>query len=127
MALLVDARGLAAESVRKLDLRRGTTDDLRQLPRSFRITTRLGEIVAWIMARRAVHAGELSEIEARSEKYRLGSIETCLADDDAAYDLASPRLRRLSDRSLSLYRRVARLDSLIDEDLPMALPAGRTV
>ena len=115
MAMLLAARDLAAQGCaapRKPNL--GIGPALAQIGRSFRITARLGHVVAWIMARRALRAGEISEAEARTEPYRLSCLDTCLAEDEDD-DMASAALKRLSLQSLFLYRRIARLDSLIDQ------------
>jgi len=117
MALLIDARNLAAESIGATKTSSQRHAELRQLTRSFRITTRLSQVVAWLMARRALRAGEITEHEAREERFRLSCLDACLAGDDES-DMASARLRHLSARSLLLYRRIARLDSLIDHPSP---------
>jgi regulator of CtrA degradation len=120
MALLMVARDQAARGpVGAKATAIGIRPALLQVGRSFRITARLGHVLAWILARRALHAGEITEAEARSEHFRLACQETCLATDDDD-DMASASLRRLSLQSLFLYRRIARLDSLIDQAEPAA-------
>lgn len=116
MVLLLAARDHAADCVSRARHGRGhPQSEILQLPRSFRITARLGHVVAWIMARRAVWTGEITAAEAREERYRLSRAEACLANDDES-DMAPASLQRLSRQSLGLYRRIARLDSLIDQE-----------
>ncbi len=77
---------------------------------SMRLVARLTQVLAWLLTHRAVHAGEMNLIEATRPDRRLGGRELCLnaqGDDDPGMP---EELRTLLGRSLSLYRRVARLD-----------------
>jgi regulator of CtrA degradation len=77
---------------------------------SMRLVARLTQVLAWLLTHRAVHAGEMNLIEATRPDRRLGGRELCLntqGDDDPAMP---DELRSLLARSLSLYRRIARLD-----------------
>lgn len=74
-----------------------------------RVTTRVSHCMAWLLARKAVNAGEMSESESRSDAWRLGDHDVCEATGDADAALG-PVLQNLSDRSLALYERIARLD-----------------
>lgn len=75
-----------------------------------RVTMRLTSVMAWIMVRRAVHAGRVEE-EKAAQDYRLDGTEVCL---EMSEEIASMPyyLNYLSDRSHSLYERVWRLDQL---------------
>ncbi|WP_119302131.1 DUF1465 family protein [Dongia deserti] len=77
---------------------------------SMRLVARLTQVLAWLLTHRAVHAGEMNLVEATRPDRRLGGRELCLStqgDDDPAMP---DELRSLLARSLSLYRRIARLD-----------------
>lgn len=74
-----------------------------------RVTMRLTSVMAWIMVRRAIHAGRIDEGKAASD-YRLDGREICL--DDGMLDDMPYYLTYLSDRSRDLYARVDRLDRL---------------
>tara|TARA_B100000989_G_scaffold292595_2_gene268744 strand:- start:418 stop:867 length:450 start_codon:yes stop_codon:yes gene_type:complete len=76
-----------------------------------RITMRLTSIMAWIMVRKAVYAGKLSEEEAR-RKYRLDGRSICLLDNVEARAWLPDFVVYLLDESLELYARVARLDDM---------------
>jgi len=80
---------------------------------TMRLTTRLVQVMAWLMVQRAVHAGEMRPEEADRPERRLGGHEICA--DQGPWDLSElpPRLRRLLDRSRTLYNRVARLDEMV--------------
>lgn len=74
-----------------------------------RVTMRLTSVMAWIMVRRAIHAGRIEEEKAAID-YRLDGEDICLAE--AALADLPYYLSYLSDRSRQLYERVHRLDQL---------------
>ena len=79
-----------------------------------RITTRLTQVMAWLMIQRAVQAGEMTRDEARQPEHRLGAKDICETSEPAAPAELPPRMSDLLQRSRALYERVARLDSLLD-------------
>jgi regulator of CtrA degradation len=87
---------------------------------SLKVTTRLMHVVAWLLTRRAVEAGEIDMLEARSSSRRLGIAP---ASEAAAIDQLPASARALVDASADLYARVARLDLEIDREEPMDSPA----
>lgn len=87
-------------------------DRLRASRDMSRATTRLAEIMAWLLVQKAVHAGELSAAEAASEVWRLSRQPVCLDVPDDYDRPLPPRLAHLLDRTYSLYVRVARLDEM---------------
>ncbi len=76
-----------------------------------RVTMRLTSVMAWIMVRRAIHAGRIDERKAKDE-YRLEGGEIALHDAAELLDHMPYYLNYLSDRSRDLYTRVQRLDSM---------------
>lgn len=79
-----------------------------------RITLRLSSIMAWLMARRAEYAGEISREEAVSQ-FRLTFNEICLKELPEMHFVLPSYVCELLERSLDLYRRTARLDEMIAE------------
>lgn len=79
-----------------------------------RLSARLGFCISWLLTRRAIHDGSLSDEEARQPRWRLEGKEICLAGGADAQGELPIDLRELLDRSLALYRRVARLDLRLD-------------
>jgi regulator of CtrA degradation len=80
---------------------------------AFRLSSRLMQAAAWLLAQRAVHNGEIDPLDIqRDPKYRLGARKVCR--DDSMHDHpAIPRgLGDLLKRSLNLYIRIERLDSM---------------
>ncbi len=78
---------------------------------SMRLTTRLMQVAAWLLVRKAVHEGEISIEEARSEKYRLATKEIARSARLAGAAALPARLLELIESSELLYARVERLDT----------------
>ncbi len=87
-------------------------DRLRVNCEAMRLTTRLTQIMAWLLAQRAVFAGEMGRAQAASDEFRLAADAVCLGEGDVAENVLPMRLRELLDQSRRLYVRVARLDEL---------------
>lgn len=95
-------------------------EDSKDLPRptalayateSMRLTTRLMQVAAWLLVRKAVHEGDMSEAEALAEKYKLGGHELASAAPmDGAQGLPA-ELAGLIERSQQIFDRVDRLDA----------------
>ena len=82
---------------------------------SMRLTARMTQVVAWLLVQKAVHAGDLTREQAAEPNYRLSGQEICISDEPLSDEPLPERLCELLDRSLSLYQRVARLDTMLDE------------
>lgn len=90
---------------------------------SLRVTARVTHIMAWLMAQRAVHAGEISREESREGGYRLERRQVCIEAGGETSPSMPAELRELLERSRKLYMRVMRLDEMVDRDVPRpALP-----
>ena len=80
---------------------------------ALRVTSRLTQVMAWLMMQRAVQDGEISLAEALRDPNRLSGIDICLdatSSDDARLPMG---LRSLLDRSYRLYQRVSRLEEMV--------------
>lgn len=75
-----------------------------------RITARLTQVMAWLLAQKAAADGEISYADANSSKYQPARDNICLLDNarEEVYTLP-PTVCDLLDRTLKLYTRVARL------------------
>lgn len=82
---------------------------------TMRLTTRVTEIMAWLLYQRAIHAGEISREAALEPGCRLGWPHICLEGEDNPAGLPH-RLGDLVARSRKLYLRVSRLDELMTRD-----------
>ena len=113
LALLEEVRAFVAAR-RWDDLPSGTMINMLSVREALRVTTRLTQVLAWLLARRAVAEGEITAEEAAlSEKWRLGASSICRdRSGDAIVELPDT-LHRVLERSYRLYVRVARLDELV--------------
>lgn len=113
MILLVEARNYLAH--REAIDGAGLCPDARLLAccESMRVTSRLTQVMAWLLAQKAVQAGEITEREAVSDRFALSADGICLdAAGQGNMDLPAG-LRSLLDRSHRLYVRVSRLEAML--------------
>jgi regulator of CtrA degradation len=78
---------------------------------SMRLTTRLMQVAAWLLVRKAVEEGDMTEEQALADKYRLSSKEISNAPRLPGAQQLPFRLLDLIARSERLYARVERLDT----------------
>ncbi|MCE7796599.1 DUF1465 family protein [Sphingobium sufflavum] len=89
---------------------------------ALKITTRLMQVIAWLLSRRAYMRGEIDLMESRSEQYRLGD---AAPSDMGATGGFPADMRVLIASSESLYMRAQRLEEqLIDRPLGGARPGN---
>lgn len=79
---------------------------------SLRLTSRVTRMMAWLLAQRAMHRGEMSREEALDDGFRLDRTPLCFQRGDNEGELPAA-LRALLDESERLYRRLARLDAMM--------------
>lgn len=87
---------------------------LRYASEMTRVTMRLTSVMAWIMVRKAVFAGRISEEEAMRQ-YRLEAKDECLQFDAGTLEQLPYYIGYLSERSYTLYERVSRLETMLDQ------------
>lgn len=80
---------------------------------TMRLTSRLVQVMAWLLVQKAVHAGEIEPEDADAPQRRLGGREICAEPGPWDTSALPRRLRALLDRSHALYNRVARLDEMV--------------
>jgi regulator of CtrA degradation len=119
LSLLIEARDYLAQNQALAQERGSVAHRLVYAHETLRLTTRLSQVMAWVLAQRAIHAGEIPPEEAHAEDRRLAARELCLADDVKATAMLPPYLQSLSKRAAELYRRIDRLDGLARGPIPM--------
>lgn len=113
MALLVEARNYLAYREPTDDRALGPDMRLVACYESMRVTSRLTQVMAWLLAQKAVQAGEITEHEAVSDRFALSGSGICLdVAGQGNMDLPAG-LRSLLDRSHRLYLRVSRLEAMV--------------
>jgi regulator of CtrA degradation len=111
--LIVEARNYMVHNRPSARRSRLSGDNLRFSCEALRVTSRLTQVMAWLMLQRAVQDGEISAQEACDEKNRLSGQSVCL-DESGVDDSEIPAgLRSLLTRSLSLYKRISRLEEMV--------------
>jgi len=87
--------------------------DLRTSCEALRVTSRLTQVMAWLMLQRAVSDGEISASEACEERNRLSGHTVCLDATASDDEEIPPGLQSLLSRSLRLYERISRLEEMV--------------
>lgn len=112
LALLVEARNYIAYQ-ETADLQMLDPDSrLLATQETMRVTCRLTQSMAWLLGQRAVQIGEISAAEAL-QNFGVGGQEVCLDARWNEDERLPPAIRTLLERTLSLYERVGRLDSML--------------
>lgn len=80
---------------------------------SMRLTTRLMQIASWLLLQRAVNQGELTKVQAASDRHRVKLHHQELASNPEMFQRLPEKLRDLAIHSVRLQARVIHLDQLI--------------
>ncbi|MBM3547850.1 MAG: DUF1465 family protein [Alphaproteobacteria bacterium] len=113
LSLLIETRNYLSFR-QSVDARRlHPMQSLKLTREAYRLTSRLTQVLAWLMLRRAVIEGEIADEEARLPERRLAGHDICLARADDLEDGLPVGMDGLLERSRLLYERVARLDRLL--------------
>jgi regulator of CtrA degradation len=83
---------------------------------SMRLTTKLMQVASWLLVHRAVREGEMTDDEAREERYRLRDVESAATTPLAVRGQLPAALKDLRDRADRLFDRVRRLDARLHGD-----------
>jgi regulator of CtrA degradation len=130
---LVD--GLYTEAMLLADATRGYfegpgVDDRKSLRSETRVlfacealkaTTRIMQIVAWLLTRKAVAAGELPEDQPGGRPRRLEPVPPL---DSMVLARLPAEAGRLLEAGVDLYERVQRIDDTLDQDVPDDAPVS---
>ncbi|OUS16665.1 hypothetical protein A9Q97_02240 [Rhodospirillales bacterium 47_12_T64] len=113
LSLTREARDYMADRARNRHPWLRPEDRLQICCESMRLTTRLTQVMAWLMMQRAVLSGEVSMEEALNPENRLSGQMVCETSDQLP-DGADPLMADLMGRSHLIYMRILRLDSQLD-------------
>ena len=82
---------------------------------SMRLTTRLMQLASWLLLQRALHAGELTQEEAQSEKHRINLSDVGAGHSLQGADILPENLKELIQRSLRLHQRIKKIDQVLND------------
>jgi regulator of CtrA degradation len=82
---------------------------------SMRLTTRLMQLASWLLLQRALHAGELTQEEAVSEKHRINLSDIGSGQTLQGGETLPEPLKMLIERSLRLHHRIQKLDHVLND------------
>jgi regulator of CtrA degradation len=122
MDLLVEARNYVAGREADDRLRLDVETRLRLCTATMRLTSRLTQIMSWLLAQRAVHAGEMAPADIVERWEPLAAVGICMEEEGDGAAGLPPALVSLLDRSRRLYVRVARLDEMLRRSEGEAAP-----
>lgn len=108
--LMVEARNYLAYVDRRDRERADVVAGLRMSCEAMRVTSRLTQVMAWLLLQRAVHEGEIEVEDALTDDNRLSGADVCLDVTFTSDETLPGGLRSLLDRSFRLYQRIARLE-----------------
>lgn len=77
-----------------------------------RVSARLIQVMTWLLAMKALLAGEISPEQFAAPQYALADSPECQESTASEAELP-PGLRSLLDRSHALYARIERLDAMV--------------
>jgi regulator of CtrA degradation len=126
MVLADEARSYFDESGRPERDALGPMERVAFSCESLKVTTRLMHVIAWLLTRKGIAAGEIGEDEGHADSRRVGEA----ADSEpAAVEALPPGARAIVEASIDLYARVARIDRemLAPEALSPALGLLRRI
>lgn len=115
-SLLIESREFMERTVPEYRKRVTQMQRLMLTKETMRLTTRLTQIMAWLLTQKAVHLEQLSPNKAIRNAYRLGGQKVCLDRGDGDHEVLPPQLRSLLSRSYDLYVRINRLDQQLATD-----------
>jgi regulator of CtrA degradation len=73
------------------------------------------QLASWLLLQRALHAGELTQEEALSEKHRINLSDVGAGQTLQGEDMLPPSLKELIERSLRLHQRIQKLDRVLND------------
>jgi len=111
MQLLVEAREWLAHCEPRERQRLSGPGRTRLCVETMRLTARLTQMMAWMVAQRAIQQGEMSQHELASRQAELAGVRICTEHAAEMLDGLPRGLVSLLERSHALYQRVARLDA----------------
>ena len=124
MALVESAAGYLDGSGRAASKTLPRRAALAYATESMRLTTRLMQIASWLLLRRAVNEGEITQAQAQTERHRVRLTRQELSCDADMLAELPYEFSDLAERSLRLQSRVMHLDRSLAEPQPVVAAAN---
>jgi regulator of CtrA degradation len=86
---------------------------------SMRLTTRLMQLASWLLLQRAVNEGEITQMQAATEKHKVRLVRQELASSPNMFVQLPTKLQELTLQSLRLQGRIICLDDMIYSPSPV--------
>jgi regulator of CtrA degradation len=109
-SLLLETRNYMTYIAPQLRSEMAPEDRLFVTYQSTRLTSRLLEMMSWLMAQKAIHGGEMTREQAREQGFTISNDDVCRFDEAEQSNILPEGLRSLLERSERLYSRLLRLD-----------------
>jgi len=119
LVLADDVRAVFALGVREPEIGEDATVRLALSTEGLKTTTRMMQVLAWLLNQRAFFSGELSETQVR----RNGTLPSDREADPKALESLEPETCELIAETERLHQRIARLDEAWRSGFEMASPA----
>ena len=113
MGLVVEARNYFATTAAAEASGLTMVQQLGYCRESLRLTSRLMQIMGWLLVQRAVGNRELTAEDARSDEMRMPRGAVYLDDEAVANGGLPPAIADLTARSRRLFVRIVRLDDML--------------
>jgi regulator of CtrA degradation len=91
-----------------------------------RLTTRLMQIASWLLLQRAVNQGEMTRMQAASDRHRVKLSQQEIASSPELFPRLPQTLRDLAVQSVRLQARIIHLDQLLYAPVPKMAMAMST-
>jgi regulator of CtrA degradation len=118
MALVEDAASYLDGAGREEAKTLPRIEALAYAAESMRLTTRLMQIASWLLLQRAVNQGEMTRMQAASDRHRVRLSSQELASNPEVFTRLPKKLRDLAVQSVRLQARILHLDQLIYATTP---------
>lgn len=111
-ALLLESRNYMVYALPAVKKNLSPEERLEVTFQSTRLTSRVLEMISWLLAQKAVQGGEMSRIEAKKQGFAISNDDVCRFSEGEQSEALPLGLRQLLERSERLYARLARLDAM---------------
>jgi regulator of CtrA degradation len=111
-SLLIESRNYMVYALPAVKKDLSAEDRLEVTFQSTRLTSRVLEMISWLLAQKAVQSGEMSREESKNQGFSITNDDVCRYSEGEQSAALPLGLKQLLERSANLYARLARLDGM---------------